>query len=150
MSVVVAGVTPAEVFRVLKGVHSIVTEYTMHARDATLEDHLEAASARLWKALERAQYLLPPEEKETMPSEPGTDEPTEPSAPALPDPKAVGREYRKTATAWAVQMTEDFTVETLEGTHQGRAGDWLAQGPAGERWPIKAEIFAATYVPVEP
>jgi hypothetical protein len=67
----------------------------------------------------------------------------------LPDPRSTGLEYRKTATVWAVQMPEAFEVQTQEGVMQGRAGDFLCQGPAGERWPIKREIFEATYTPVE-
>lgn len=54
-------------------------------------------------------------------------------------------EFRKTATIRAVQMPHDFRVATMEGVHRGCAGDWLAEGPAGELWPIKAEIFEATY-----
>lgn len=57
------------------------------------------------------------------------------------------KEYRKTAPTWAVKMRTDFEVNTEEGIMSGRAGDWLAMGPKGELWPIKSEIFAATYVP---
>lgn len=57
-------------------------------------------------------------------------------------------EFRKTATVHAVKMQSGFSVLTEEGVMQGRPGDYLAQGPAGECWPIKAEIFEATYVPV--
>lgn len=59
------------------------------------------------------------------------------------------REYRKTATVMARQMAEAFTVETLEGTMTGQPGDYLCRGPAGEEWPIKREIFEATYEPVD-
>jgi hypothetical protein len=48
-----------------------------------------------------------------------------------------------------VQISEDFTVNSEEGTLHAEAGDWLAEGPAGELWSIKEDIFAATYVPVE-
>lgn len=63
----------------------------------------------------------------------------------LPDPSVAGKEYRKTATIYAVQMSKDFTVETLEGTHQGHAGDWLAKGVKGELWPIAKDVFEKTY-----
>ena len=53
--------------------------------------------------------------------------------------------YRKTALVKAMQMGEEFEVETLEGTMRGAAGDYLCEGIAGERWPIKQEIFQATY-----
>ena len=38
-------------------------------------------------------------------------------------------------------------VETLEGTVQARIGDWIIKGVAGEFYPCKPEIFAATYEP---
>jgi hypothetical protein len=58
-------------------------------------------------------------------------------------------EYRKTATIQAVQINEDFTVNSEEGTLYATAGDWLAEGPAGELWSIKKDIFEQTYVPAE-
>jgi hypothetical protein len=70
----------------------------------------------------------------------------EPEGSELPNPRQAGREYRKTATIFAVQMDRPFEVVTLEGVMQGAAGDWLAQGPAGDHWPIKDAIFKATYV----
>jgi hypothetical protein len=58
-------------------------------------------------------------------------------------------EYRKTATTFAVRMEEPFEVDTLEGLHTGKAGDWLAVGAAGELYPIDAAVFAATYEKVD-
>ena len=58
-------------------------------------------------------------------------------------------EYRKTATTFAVRMEEPFEVDTLEGLHSAKAGDWLAMGAAGELYPIDAAVFAATYEKVE-
>ncbi|QID19947.1 hypothetical protein G3580_19670 [Nitrogeniibacter mangrovi] len=43
------------------------------------------------------------------------------------------------------RMPEAFTVETLEGTMQGKAGDWLITGVDGEVYPCDADIFARTY-----
>jgi hypothetical protein len=40
-------------------------------------------------------------------------------------------------------------IHTKEGLHVITEGDWIATGPQGERWPIKADIFTATYEPVE-
>lgn len=54
-------------------------------------------------------------------------------------------EFVKTEPIKAVQMDEPFEVETLEGTMKGKAGDWLAEGIEGERWPIDAAIFEKTY-----
>jgi hypothetical protein len=36
-------------------------------------------------------------------------------------------------------------ILTLEGWHAISDGDWIATGPKGERYPIKPDIFAATY-----
>lgn len=51
-------------------------------------------------------------------------------------------EYRKTSTTFAVRMEEPFEVETLEGVHLAKAGDFLAVGQAGEMYPIDAAVFA--------
>ena len=64
---------------------------------------------------------------------------------ALPNPKRSGRKYRKFAPVWAVQMRRAFVVRTLEGVMRGRARDYLCEGPAGERWPCRREIFAKTH-----
>lgn len=53
--------------------------------------------------------------------------------------------FRKTEPIKAVKMDEPFEVETLEGTMQGKKGDWLAEGIEGERWVIDSDIFAKTY-----
>ena len=36
-------------------------------------------------------------------------------------------------------------IHTLEGTHEGRQGDWIIQGVRGEFYPCKPDIFAETY-----
>jgi hypothetical protein len=41
-------------------------------------------------------------------------------------------------------------IETLEGTMTVSLGDWIIRGVAGEFYPCKPDIFAATYEPVEP
>ena len=41
-------------------------------------------------------------------------------------------------------------IHTLEGNHDVRLYDWIARGIKGEFWPIKPDIFAATYEPAEP
>lgn len=43
-----------------------------------------------------------------------------------------------------------LSIATLEGVMTARAGDWIIQGVAGEVYPCKADIFAATYEPVTP
>ena len=54
-------------------------------------------------------------------------------------------QYKKTGTIFAVQIPEDFEVETLEGVMRGKAGAYLAIGAEGEMWPIDNAIFAKTY-----
>ena len=40
-------------------------------------------------------------------------------------------------------------IDTLEGGHIVCPGDWIITGVAGERYPCKPAIFAATYEPAE-
>ena len=45
----------------------------------------------------------------------------------------------------ALRMLVDFEVDTLEGTHRGKTGDYLLKGIEGELYPVKKEIFEKTY-----
>ena len=36
-------------------------------------------------------------------------------------------------------------IPTLEGDHIANVGDWIIEGIAGELYPCKSDIFAATY-----
>lgn len=40
-------------------------------------------------------------------------------------------------------------VQTLEGPHIAKPGDWIITGVKGERYPCKPDIFALTYEPVD-
>lgn len=40
-----------------------------------------------------------------------------------------------------------LVIGTLEGVHAITPGDWIIQGVAGEIYPCKPDIFAATYEP---
>lgn len=40
-------------------------------------------------------------------------------------------------------------IETLEGVHECRVGDFIILGVKGEAYPCKPDIFALTYEPVE-
>ena len=42
-----------------------------------------------------------------------------------------------------------WRVGTLEGVITAQEGDWIIRGVAGEIYPCKPDIFAATYEPVE-
>jgi hypothetical protein len=63
------------------------------------------------------------------------------------------QEYRKTATIRAVRLNFAFEIHTKEGVMRGNAGDFLAIGPGDSdesphRWPIAADVFLESYVPV--
>lgn len=75
--------------------------------------------------------------------------------------------YRKTALVEAVQWHKAgdhpavdsvwqaggavcHTISTLEGPLTVKPGDWIAgPGARGEFWPIKPDVFAATYEPAD-
>ena len=40
------------------------------------------------------------------------------------------------------------TIKTLEGRMHARCGDWVVKGIKGEFYPVKPDIFVATYEPV--
>lgn len=61
---------------------------------------------------------------------------------ALPAPQ---KAMKKPIPLDVRRMPEAFSVETLEGTMQGKAGDWLITGVNGEMYPCDAHIFAKTY-----
>lgn len=64
--------------------------------------------------------------------------------------EAESREYRKTATVFARQHPIPFAVHTPEGVMEGEAGDYLVtSNPPTHMWPVRREIFEATYRPVE-
>ena len=42
---------------------------------------------------------------------------------------------------------DDFLIVTLEGDHRVTPQDWIIKGVAGEFYPIKPDIFDATYDP---
>ena len=44
-----------------------------------------------------------------------------------------------------IQINEPFKVETLEGTLEGKAGDYLMIGVKGEMYPCAQHIFNETY-----
>lgn len=61
--------------------------------------------------------------------------------PDFPFQKAV----KKPIPIRCIQMQEPFKVETLEGTLEGKAGDYLMVGIRGELYPCEKEIFEETY-----
>ena len=43
------------------------------------------------------------------------------------------------------ERTQTMYIETLEGCHIAHIGDYIIRGIAGEYYPCKPDIFAATY-----
>ena len=64
------------------------------------------------------------------------------------DPMPAAKLYRKKTLTRAAHMHEPFSVETLEGTMEGKAGDWLMIGVNGELYPCDAGVFERSYEPV--
>jgi len=65
----------------------------------------------------------------------------------MPENEGFSKFRKKPVVISAKLMGEPFDVETLEGKMHGNAGDWLAVGVAGEKYPVKNEIFRKTYAP---
>ncbi|WP_180320574.1 hypothetical protein [Alkalihalobacterium alkalinitrilicum] len=54
--------------------------------------------------------------------------------------------YRKIpVTVEAVKITRTITIETSEGAVKGLPGDYLITEANGDQYPIRADIFEATY-----
>lgn len=41
--------------------------------------------------------------------------------------------------------SDSFIIQTLEGDHLARKGDWIIKGVKGEFYPCKPDIFELTY-----
>jgi hypothetical protein len=52
---------------------------------------------------------------------------------------------KKPITIQCIQIDDPFEVKTMEGTLNGKAGDWLMVGVNGEIYPCDDEIFRKTY-----
>lgn len=58
--------------------------------------------------------------------------------------------YRKKPLVIEAQrMDKAFSVETLEGVMTGNPGDYLITGVKGEQYPCAADVFEASYDPVD-
>ena len=60
----------------------------------------------------------------------------------------------RSAPSWVIAQdrigSNSLFIKTLEGVMEASPGDWIIRGVAGEIYPCKPGIFAATYEPVEP
>lgn len=54
--------------------------------------------------------------------------------------------YAKTQLTYAAKVSVPFSVRTIEGVMDAKAGDYLAVGAHGEMYPIDAAVFEASYV----
>jgi hypothetical protein len=48
-------------------------------------------------------------------------------------------------TNWVSGRNGTLEIETLEGTMAAQPGDWIVKGVKGEFYPVKPDVFAATY-----
>ena len=66
----------------------------------------------------------------------------------LAEVNATGTWFRakKTRPIWAKLVTDDQTVQTLEGEEEVKAGDFLCRGEIGEIWPQSAASLGKKYV----
>ena len=53
-------------------------------------------------------------------------------------------------TAYTSERDDTLAITTLEGTMTAGPGDWIIRGVKGEFYPVKADIFAATYDELDP
>lgn len=63
----------------------------------------------------------------------------------LYDDKFMIEVRKKPVIVKAIQVTEDFEVETMEGTMKGKKDDYLLRGVRGELYAVDKEIFKETY-----
>lgn len=54
-----------------------------------------------------------------------------------------------TATHPTDGTRDQVFISTLEGEMRAVDGDWIVEGVQGELYPVKPDIFAATYEPVD-
>ncbi len=69
------------------------------------------------------------------------------------DPEAFSKKFPKGVyveiDGIGQEPTGNLIIETLEGDHLCRPGDWVITGIKGELYPCKPDIFEATYEAIE-
>lgn len=60
-----------------------------------------------------------------------------------------GRWHSEAKSSDPTDVAEWVDIPTLEGVMRASVGDWIIKGVAGEFYPCKPDIFAATYEPAE-
>ena len=74
----------------------------------------------------------------------------------IPEPGYENREQGTRLEEWLASSGCKYSIfqdavvliHTLEGAMEGRPGDWIIKGVAGEFYPCKPDIFETTYEPV--
>ena len=61
-----------------------------------------------------------------------------------------GDRWRRIGTVRAWRVSDATVVRTLEGRAVAAPGDWIVQGPGGERWPVSDEQFSLGCRPTRP
>ena len=56
-----------------------------------------------------------------------------------------GGRWRRTGAFRAWQVSENLVLRTMEGRAVARPGDWVVEGPRGQRWPVTDAQFRRTY-----
>lgn len=46
-------------------------------------------------------------------------------------------------------LHKGIQIHTLEGTMTASVGDWVVRGVKGEMYPVKPDVFAQTYEPID-
>jgi len=69
---------------------------------------------------------------------------TDPEFRASHEPVGDGQ-WRRVGTFRAWQVSERVMIRTKEGDSAANPGDWVVEGPAGERWPVTNTQFWMTY-----
>jgi hypothetical protein len=59
-----------------------------------------------------------------------------------------GDRWQRTGTFRAWPASEELVIRTVEGAASTRAGDWVVEGPGGERWPVADEQFRRSYAAI--
>jgi hypothetical protein len=59
------------------------------------------------------------------------------------------QEWAAGAVTWTPAVQYLLKIKTIEGTMRAAKDDWVIRGIAGEFYPCKPDIFAATYEAVE-
>lgn len=63
--------------------------------------------------------------------------------------RAIVNAFGGAVSGWVDNAGYFLQITTLEGTMIARAGDWIVRGVQGELYPVKPDIFDATYEAID-